>query len=271
MFKRLRRAWQGHILFAAKIPYPIWHRVVRAAPVLLALDHRDERKLRKLTSLFLREKTINSAGDFSMEEWMRVLIAAQACLLILNIDDGLEYFHGWHEVIVYPGAFKVTRSHRDSSGVVHEADQHLAGEAWSRGPVVLSWDNIVTVAHAHEMGSNVILHEFAHKLDMLNGPADGLPVLHRTMRIADWTQAFAEAYAHLRKQLAHHHSTQIDPYGATNPAEFLAVVSEEFFETPGKLQVAYPAVYEQLKLFYKQDPATRAGPTGRLSSLRSLS
>jgi len=257
MFKRLRRAWQGHVLFSAKIPYPVWHRVVRAAPVLLALDQAEEHRLRKLTSLFLREKTINSAGDFSLDEWMRVLIAAQACLLILNIEDGLEYFDGWHEVIVYPDAFVVSRLQRDSSGVVHETSQNLAGESWSRGPVVLSWDNMTTVAHAHEAGSNVVLHEFAHKLDMLNGPADGLPPLHRTMRVADWTQAFTAAYAHLTEQLAHHHSTHIDPYGATNPGEFFAVVSEEFFEAPRKLQAAYPAVYEQLKLFYKQDPASR--------------
>jgi hypothetical protein len=267
MFRRLRRAWQRHVLLSARIPYSIWHRVVRTAPVLLALNHIEERKLRKLTSLFLREKTISSAGDFSLDEWMRVLIAAQACLLILNIDDGLEYFDGWHEVIVYPGAFKVNRSHRDSSGVVHEADQNLAGEAWSRGPVVLSWDNIVAVAHAHDMGSNVVLHEFAHKLDILNGPADGLPALHRNMRVVDWTQAFADAYGHLKDQVAHHHRTQIDPYGGTNPGEFFAVVTEEFFEAPRKLQDAYPSVYAQLKLFYKQDPASRIWPRWGLRPL----
>ena len=262
MFKRLRRAWQGHVLFSAKIPYSIWHRVVRAAPVLLALDHIEERKLRKLTSLFLREKTISSAGGFSLEEWMRVLIAAQACLLILNIDNGLEYFDGWHEVIVYPDAFKVNRLQRDSSGVVHEADQHLAGEAWSRGPVVLSWRSIISASYAHDVGSNVVLHEFAHKLDMLNGPADGLPPLHRTMRVANWTLAFTDGYTHLCHQLTHHHSTQIDPYGATSPAEFFAVVSEEFLEAPQRLQDAYPAVYEQLTLFYRQDPVSRNRRSG---------
>jgi Mlc titration factor MtfA (ptsG expression regulator) len=259
MFKRLRRAWQGHVLFSAKIPYPIWHRVVRAAPVLRALDNREAHRLRKLTSLFLREKTINSVRGFILEEWMRVLIAAQACLLILNIDDGLKYFDGWHEVIVYPDAFKVNRLQRDSSGVVHTKDQRLAGEAWSRGPVVLSWNNIITVSHAHALGSNVVLHEFAHKLDMLNGPADGLPPLHRTMRVADWASAFADAYGHLSEQLARHHRTQVDPYGATNPAEFFAVVSEQFFEAPGSLRDAYPAVYEQLRVYYKQDPGARFG------------
>ena len=257
MFKRLRRAWLQHVLFHSRVPYAIWHLVMANAPVLSSLSRREKHKLRKLTSLFLREKTVNSAGEFVLEDWMVALIAAHACLLILNFEDALAYYDGWTEIIVYPGAFVVKRQEQGIGGVVHESNRALAGESWSRGPVVLSWSNIESGGRRHELGANVMLHEFAHKLDMLNGPADGLPPLHRGMVLKDWTTILSSAYVDLNELLEHHHQTAIDPYGATSPGEFFAVISEVFFEAPARLKQAYPDVYQQLSLYFKQDPIAR--------------
>ena len=137
MLKRLRRAWLQHVVFRSRIPYPLWHESMASAPVLLCLSNREQRRLRKLASLFLHEKSITGAGGLIVDSTMRVYIAAQACLPILNLD--LDYYQGWSEVIVYPDSFVIKREEYDDSGVVHETRRALAGEAWGRGPVILSW------------------------------------------------------------------------------------------------------------------------------------
>lgn len=255
MLKRLHRAWLHHVLFRWRIPYPLWHANMARTPSLSRLDQRERHRLRKLASLFLHEKTITGAGGLTVDASMRVYIAAQACLLILNLD--LDAFDGWSEVIVYPDTFIVTRQERDAAGVVHETRRTLGGEAWSRGPVILSWADAKPGAHPHGSSSNVILHEFAHKLDMLNGTADGVPPLHATARRESWATALSQAYDKLYHQVERHHHTAIDPYGAESPAEFFAVLTEVFFEQPERLRHLYPDVYDQLRLFYRQDPAQR--------------
>ena len=256
MLKRLRRAWLQHVLLRSRIPYPLWHEAIGAAPTLTCLDHREQHRLRKLASLFLHEKVISGAGGQVVDEPMRVYIAAQACLLILRLD--LDYFDGWSEVIVYPDTFVIERKEYDTSGVVHETRRALAGEAWSRGPLILSWSDARPGAHPHGAASNVILHEFSHKLDMLNGAANGMPPLHRNMVRENWTASLSQAYEKLYQQIERHHHTAIDPYAAENPAEFFAVLTEVFFMQPAHLQHLYPAVYEQLHQFYRQDPLSRA-------------
>lgn len=186
---------------------------------------------------------------------MRVYIAAQACLLIMNLD--LDYFRGWSEVIVYPDSFVIQREEYDDIGVVHETRRTLAGEAWGRGPVILSWSDARPGLRPYGSASNVVLHEFAHKLDMLNGVANGMPPLHNNMVREDWTASLSEAYENLYNQLERHHHTAIDPYAAENPAEFFAVLTEVFFEQPGLLHNLYPQVYGQLSMFYRQDPLRR--------------
>jgi hypothetical protein len=181
---------------------------------------------------------------------MRVSIAAQACLPILAL--GLDWYAGWSGIVVYPGDFRVKRSEVDEHGVVHEWDDDLAGEAMPGGPVVLSWD-----AAAHDPAMNVVIHEFAHKLDMLNGEADGQPPLHAGMDRAAWKRAFGEAYRGFCDALERGKDTWLDPYAAEHPSEFFAVVSEAFFEDPLQTRRRYPDVYEQLRLFYRQDPAAR--------------
>ena len=255
MLKRLQRAWMQHVLYRSRIPYPLWHDSVSGVTVLAALSHQEQHRLRKLASLFLREKTINGTGGLDVDEQMRVTVAAHACLLILNLD--LDYFKGWSEIIVYPDTFVVAREERDAAGVIHATRRTLGGEAWSHGPVILSWADARPDAHPHGSASNVILHEFAHKLDMLNGAANGMPPLHANMLREEWTASLSEAYKNLYHQVERHHHTAIDPYATESPAEFFAVFTEVFFEQPARLHHLYPDVYGQLRLFYRQDPLRR--------------
>jgi Mlc titration factor MtfA (ptsG expression regulator) len=205
-------------------------------------------KLKRLVLLFLAEKHFTGAHGLLITDRMRVAIAAQACLPVLEL--GLDWYSGWSGIVVYPGDFRVRRSEVDEDGVLHEWDDELAGEAMPGGPVVLSWD-----AAAHDPHINVVLHEFAHKLDMLNGAANGMPPLHAGMDPEAWHAAFSAAYEGFCDALERDKETWLDPYAAEHPAEFFAVVSEAFFEQPAETRRRYPDVYDQLKLFYRQDPS----------------
>lgn len=246
MARRLRKT---------RIPEQRWLSTVSQANVLRHLHHIDQHRLRELTSRFLQQKSFSGSGDLVVDDAMRTLIAAQACLLILGLD--LDYFDGWHEIIVYPDTFIVRRETVNAAGLVQEGTQALGGEAWSHGPVILSWADACPGVYPHGEGSNVILHEFAHKLDMLNGAANGMPPLHKEMHHETWTQVFQNAYDDLSRALASGHPVMIDPYAAQSPAEFFAVTTETFFESPHRLQRTYPEVYNQLQLFYRQDPLNR--------------
>ena len=206
-------------------------------------------KLRELALLFLAEKQFTGAHGMEVTDAMRVSIAAQACLPILEL--GLDWYAGFTCIVVYPGDFRVRRSEIDEDGVLHEWDDELAGEAMPGGPVVLSWD-----AAAHDLEMNVVIHEFAHKIDMLNGVADGMPPLHPGMDRNAWKSAFEVAYQGFCDAVERGKDTWLDPYAAEHPSEFFAVISEAFFEQPGETRRRYPDVYEQLKAFYKQEPAT---------------
>ena len=205
-------------------------------------------KLKSLVLLFLAEKQFAGAHGLEVTDTMRVSIAAQACVPILEL--GIDWYAGWSGIVVYPGDFRVRRSELDEEGVMHEWEDELAGEAMPGGPVVLSWD-----AAAHDAQINVVIHEFAHKLDMLNGAADGLPPLHAGMDRRAWVAAFEEAYQGFCDALERGKDTWLDPYAAEHPAEFFAVVSEKFFSDATETKRRYPDVYQQLKLFYRQDPA----------------
>jgi Mlc titration factor MtfA (ptsG expression regulator) len=257
MLTRVRRWWRQQRLRRARIPAHHWQQCVAQLPVLSHLSRQELLRLRELASLFLHEKTFIGAGGLQVDDAMRVVIAAQACLLVLNL--GLDWYDGWHEVIVYPDTFVVEHQERDVAGVVHATRRALGGESWGRGPLILSWADAQPGAHPHGAGSNVVLHEFAHKLDMLTGAANGMPPLHRDMLREAWTQALSQAYANFYQEVERHHHTRIDPYAAESPAEFFAVLSEVFFEAPQRLYQLYPAVYVQLSLFYRQDPLRPPG------------
>ncbi len=238
------------------LPHHVWHRAARQLVVLQGLDAVQMAHLRELTTWFLHTKTINGVHGLDVTLPMRVTVAAQACLLILNLDT--DYFDNWVEIILYPGAFRVQREQTDAIGLVHNDTSVLSGESWLRGPVVLSWDEVERDSH-HRTGSNVVLHEFAHKLDGLNGATNGLPPLRRGMSRQRWAAAFSAAYDALCLQVAAGASPCINPYAATNPAEFFAVVTECFFTAPETLKNCYPEVHQQLALFYQQPAAASTG------------
>jgi len=216
-------------------------------------------KLKSLVLLFLAEKQFTGTHGLEVTDTMRVSIAAQACVPILEL--GIDWYAGWSGIVVYPGDFRVRRSELDEEGVMHEWEDELAGEAMPGGPVVLSWD--AAQGSTGSLGSrtpgdgeiNVVIHEFAHKLDMLNGAADGLPPLHAGMDRRAWVAAFEEAYRGFCDALERGKDTWLDPYAAEHPSEFFAVISEKFFSDAKETRRRYPDVYEQLKRFYRQDPA----------------
>jgi len=248
VFKYLRRLRDSYLLRRHRIPETPWLAHTRRIGLLRGLDDRARHRLRNLASLFLYHKAINGAGGLELTDAMRIDIAAQACIPILNL--GLDYYADWHEVIVYPDTFVVTHREQDPAGVVRERPRQLSGEAWGRGPVILSWADI----EAATAGSNVIVHEFAHKLDLLNGAANGMPPLHPGMDRKVWTTAFSEAYEELCRQYRQGLHTAIDPYATEGPGEFFAVASEVFFTRPDTLREHFPTVYAQLCLYYRQYP-----------------
>jgi Mlc titration factor MtfA (ptsG expression regulator) len=225
-----------------------WARVERGLPFLGHLSAADRARLRAMALEFISQKEWHGAQGLRLTADIQLAIALQACLPVLNL--GLDSYRGWVGVIVYPGDFVIPRRLTGEDGVVHEFDDQVAGEAWEGGPVLLSWFDDPQQAD----GMNVVIHEFAHKLDMLNGPPDGLPPLHEGMRRQDWIDAFEPAWRDFCERVDDGEDTFIDPYAAESPAEFFAVASEVFFEAPDVLRAEYPAVYEQLKQFYRQDP-----------------
>ena len=253
----------------AVIDLAAWHHATADYQFVRRLTVEENRRLRLIASDFLARKTFVGAAGLEIDELIRIQIAAQACILILELD--VDFYDGWREIIVYPGQFAKTHDVMDEFGVVHTTRDPLAGEAWLAGPVVLSHADVAHTENAVDRGDgyNVVIHEFAHKLDMLNGEANGYPPLHRGMSKETWKRTFLAAYLAFCKQvdeakaLARRDGGRaldaiaIDPYAAESPAEFFAVISEVFFEMPEAVHDAFPAVYQQLKAFYKHDPLAR--------------
>ncbi|WP_419599973.1 zinc-dependent peptidase [Thiolapillus sp.] len=250
-FKRLQIS---HILRRHAIPQHLWHSVCEELHLLQNLTVVEKTRLQELSTLFLRNKVITGV-DLQISDRMRVIVAAQACLPVLDL--GTDLLEGWRQIVIYPDAFRVSRDEPDQDGIVHHEDRVLSGEAWSRGPVIFSWGDIEQDIRHFQEGHNVIVHEIAHKLDMRNGRANGMPPLHAAMQTAAWTEAFSAAYERLEQRLEHHQRVCVNPYAATSPAEFFAVFSEYFFTAPEILHSHFPAVHEQLRLYYRQDPLQR--------------
>jgi Mlc titration factor MtfA (ptsG expression regulator) len=252
-----KRARIRYILHRHAIPLDQWLEATENLPVIKGLTAVEKAHLRELTTLFLHEKNFIGVQELPLTDAMCLIIAVQACLPVLRL--GLGCLAGWADIVVYPGAFRVSREDRDAAGVVHHEEHDLIGESWSRGPVIVSWDDIEWDMQEHKSGCNVVIHEIAHKLDMLNGPADGFPPLHYGMAVAEWTAKLSEAYESLVRRVEHHHRICINPYAATSPAEFFAVISEYFFCAPETLHTHFADVYRQLQLYYRQNPLLRAG------------
>ena len=250
MFRQIRNWRARRVVARHPIAEDLWrHALERCAPAR-RLGASDQATLRVLATLFLNRKSLEPVQELLFDDADRVLLATHACVPILKL--GLDWYDGWRSVIVYPAAFIPRRQQVDAAGVVHQTNAVLAGEAWGRGPVILSWADVLQTGQ--RPGHNVVIHEMAHKLDMLNGDANGFPPLHRRMDRRLWWQVFSSAWDRLQDERRNGAELPIDPYALESPAEFFAVASEQFFETPATLRKHLPEVYRQLTQFYRQYP-----------------
>jgi hypothetical protein len=229
-----------------------WQAVIQR-PLFNRLNPEETARLRELANKLLADKSFSGAGGAEVDTGMATVIAAYAALPVLNLGYG--WYEGWVEIVVYPGEFIHDDEETDEAGVVHPVRHARSGESWEGGPMVLSWQDVGYSGSGE--GFNVVIHEFAHKLDMKNGYANGRPPLHPGMSPDIWAHDFQTAYDDFCRRVDGGEETQIDPYAAESPAEFFAVLSEYFFESPAVLHQAYPAVYRQLQRFYLQDPLVR--------------
>jgi Mlc titration factor MtfA (ptsG expression regulator) len=229
----------------------IWSRTLRAFPYAQSLDVTERERLRKLADQLLHEKYFAGAAGLVVTNAMRARIALHACLPILNL--GLDYYADWTSIVIYPGDFRVNEEYMDEVGVVHREIMDLCGQSLSHGPMVLSWE-AMRKEDSTPNDHDLVIHECAHKLDVLNGDANGFPPLHADMDVRGWARDFLAAYDRFCVTLKSGDGNSIDPYASEDPAEFFAVASETFFTAPGLLITKFPAVYTQLQRFYRQDP-----------------
>ena len=230
-----------------------WNAAFKALPLLDGLTANERQQLSVLAMRFVDRKVFEGAHGLVVTPSMKLIISLQACLPILEL--GLDCYDGWSSIIVYPSGFAPERVFVDEYGVEHHVREELAGEAWQRGPVVLSWDDAENAGGAE--GYNPVIHEFAHKLDMMNGDDNGFPPLHPEMDASAWTRIFSASFEDFQRLCDRGEDIGIDDYATTSPGEFFAVVTEMFFERPDVLRSSYPEVYEQLRQFYRQDPLAR--------------
>jgi Mlc titration factor MtfA (ptsG expression regulator) len=243
------RRWKVH-----RQPFPeAWREILRRrVPYFRSMPADLQLQLKRRMQVVLSEKPFIGCNGLEVTDEMRVTIAAQACLLILNRRT--DYFANLRRILVYPGAFIVDRVHTDGAGVLQDQRQVLSGESWSQGQVIVSWDDVVEGALVVDDGRNVVIHEFAHQLDQQNGPANGAPILGGRRRYQRWARVLGEEFARLQDAAGHGEASLLSHYGATNPAEFFAVASEVFFEQPARMAEEHPELFRELSRFYRVNP-----------------
>ncbi|HRL20954.1 MAG TPA: zinc-dependent peptidase [Alcaligenes sp.] len=250
-----------------------WQQAVRAHDFLDGLSAQELDSLRQRTAWLLASKQFTGTQGLQLDESIKLSIAVQAALPILNMDPAV--YEGWTEIVLYPGQFMIPQQDVDEAGVVHEYLMPASGEAWDGGPVILSWEQSGPYGEA---GMNVVIHEFAHKLDLLGGIADGMPPLHdyADLSARRWRQVLEQSFDAFEQALTAveqaipadvdpeseaatpwYDTLPLDPYAATNHAEFFAVSSEAFFIDPAPLAHMLPQWYELLRRYYRQDPLAR--------------
>lgn len=224
----------------------------RCMPLYQRLPSDLQIRLQGLVNVFLNDKNFFGSGGLAVTDEMRLTVAGNACLLLLNREN--PRFPGSRTIILYPEAFVAPEITQDGA-VVHEGLSVRLGESWRRGPVILSWADVLRGIDNPGDGHNVVIHEFAHKLDEQNGPMDGLPVLRRHEDYPDWAQIMSREFADLVERAARRRNRVLDEYGATSPAEFFAVASEAFFERGLQMKEQLPDLYAQLERYYGVNPA----------------
>ncbi|MDA8327305.1 MAG: zinc-dependent peptidase [Nitrospiraceae bacterium] len=249
---------------ARKRPFPPeWETLLRANVAhYCMLDGAERAELRAMMQVFLEEKRWEGCGGLDLTDEIRVTIAAQACLLQLGLPH--DYYPDVESILVYPSTV-VPPEHRPGvfervEGPV-EPSVPILGQSFARGPVILVWDAVVHGARHPEQGHNLVYHEFAHKLDMLDNAADGTPPIADRAQLAEWMAVCSHEFLRLRRLAENGHKTFLDAYGAKNEAEFFAVATEEFFDRPLDLQKHAPDLYRVLSAYYRQDPAERVKRT----------
>lgn len=253
-FKRWRRRT------VLERPFPEeWRAIIdENVSMIETLTPEERAELEKLMLVFLDEKRFEGANGLVVTDEMKVTIAAQACFLLLHRDT--DIYPELESIVLYPTAYKTKKLESLAAGVVIENEQLRLGESWHQGLVVLAWDAVRTGTMNASDGRNVVLHEFAHQLDQEDGVADGAPDLDSRESRKSWAEVLGAEYADLREHVHVGKGGDIDDYGATNPAEFFAVVTEMFFEQSQRLKDSHPDLYDQFASFYKQDPASRPVP-----------
>lgn len=209
-------------------------------------------QLRRLIKQFLHQKHFTGAGGLEITDEIRVTIAAEACMLLLN--RGSHVYPALRYIIVYPSAFVVDRDHAGSGGLVSEGRRGLLGESWSNGKVILAWDSVLHGARNFSDGENVVLHEFAHQLDSESGSTNGAPILSGASGLRTWALTLSEEFEELQQDAWKGRRSLIDHYGATNPAEFFAVATETFYEKPAQMAKHHAELFDVLKRYYRVDP-----------------
>ena len=229
----------------------LWRDIRAAVPWVAALDPERDARLAQLAARFLHEKAITPVGELVLDDRDRGLLAAACCLPLLEF--GAAGLRGWSQLIVYPEAFRVNRTHVDAAGVLHQWEDELIGESWDSGPLILSWADVLADCDDPHAGFCVAVHEMAHKIDVLDGELDGTPPLPGPWQ-RGWARDFQAAYDAFVEEVEAGRDTAIDPYAAEAPEEFFAVASEYHFSDPRLLRAAMPRVAAHLERFYGLSP-----------------
>ena len=263
MVGRWLQSWRARREAAAvqrrAIPDDLWKRTLVRYPFLQRSDAAAAAELRRLTSLFLDRKEFDTVGGLVLQDAIVVAIAAQAVLPVLRI--GLQAYDGFVGIVVTPDEVRAPRAITDEHGVVHEFEDELHGESVPGGPMMLSWRHVRGIGVAAEQAAyNVVIHEFAHVIDMTNGLLDGMPALPPDIAGAEWRATLAGEYEAFVRRVDAEEPTVIDPYGTEAPEEFFGVACEAFFAEPWRMRDEHPGLYGMFVRYFRQDPAAERPP-----------
>jgi Mlc titration factor MtfA (ptsG expression regulator) len=231
--------------------------LVESVPLYSVLPAELKLRLHERIGRFIGSTRFEGCNGLELDERMILTVAAQACMLVLSREG--EPYPELRTVYLYPTTFSSVQKRQDAYGIVTEGEVHRLGESWETGTVILAWDSVEQGALNIQDARNVTFHEFSHQLDHEDGPTDGAPSLPSRAAYRSWARVFSENYEDFLEKLDHGKRTLIDPYGATNPAEFFAVATETFFEKPKQLRKVRPDLYEEMKSYYGVDPTEWCG------------